>query len=165
MSGQTTWLGDAVRGAIAGGAAVWLMDQVTTSMLQRQSEETTRREEAARPHGKPSAENLVDLVAERWHLDLDETARARATQAVHYGLGVVPGAIYGAARGRVPGIGLGRGLGYGLALFAINDELANTALGLAGPPADYPPETHLRGAVGHLVLGAVTDTGIDVLGG
>jgi len=165
MSGRTSWFGDAVRGAVAGGAAVWLMDQVTTSMLQHQTAETTRREEAARPHGKGSVENLVDLLSERWHLDLDDTAKGRAAQAVHYGLGIVPGAVYGAARGRVPGVGVARGLGYGLVLFAVNDEWANAALGLSAPAEDYPPETHLRGAVGHLVLGAVTDTGIDVLGG
>ena len=165
MSGQTSWLGDALRGAIAGGAAVWVMDLVTTGMLQQQAGETTRREEAARPYGKGSVENLVDRVAERWNLELDDTAKGRAAHVVHYGLGIVPGAIYGAARGRVPGVGLARGLGYGIALFAASDEWANTALGLSGPPEDYPPETHLRGAVGHLVLGAVTDTGIDVLGG
>jgi hypothetical protein len=165
MTRQTSWVGDALRGAIAGGVAVWVMDLVTTGLLDQQSAETTRREQAARPNGKGSVENLVDLLAERWNLELDDDVRGRAAGAIHYGLGVVPGAIYGAARGRVPGVGVARGLGYGLALFAVNDEWANTALGLAGPPEDYPPETHLRGAVGHLVLGAVTDTGIDVLGG
>jgi hypothetical protein len=54
---------------------------------------------------------------------------------------------------------------YGFLLWAINDEYANTALGLAAPPEAYPAETHLRGLVGHLVLGALTDSGVDALGG
>jgi hypothetical protein len=54
---------------------------------------------------------------------------------------------------------------YGFLLWAINDEYLATRLGIAAPPEAYPPETHLRGLVGHLVLGVVTDTGIDVLGG
>ena len=38
-------------------------------------------------------------------------------------------------------------------------------VGLSAEPDAYPPETHLRGLVGHLVLGAVTSSGIDALGG
>jgi hypothetical protein len=165
MSARTSWASDAVRGAIAGGAAVWLMDLVTTGLLDQQSEATTQREAAARPNGKGSVANLVDLLADRFDLQLDGAAKGRMAGVFHYGLGIVPGAIYGAARGRVPMVGAWRGLGYGAILFAANDEWLNTELGLAGPPSAYPVQTHLRGLVGHLVLGAATDTGIDVLGG
>lgn len=165
MSARTSWMGDAIRGAIAGGIAVWLMDLVTTGVYEGQSETAKAREAEARPNGKGSVENLVDLLAGRLNLDLDAATRARLVPVVHYGLGIVPGALYGAARGRVPLVGAGRGLLYGIVLFAANDEWLNTALGLAGPPEAYPPESHLRGLIGHLALGAATDTGIDVLGG
>lgn len=158
-------VGDALRGAISGGVAVWVMDLVTTGYQASEPAADRRREEAARPNGQSSVANLVDRIDAQAGLGLDAPAKSRATNVVHYALGVVPGALYGALRGRIPGVGAGRGLLYGGLLFAVNDEYANTALGLAGPPEAYPVGTHARGAVGHLVLGAITDTGIDVLGG
>ena len=157
-------LGDAIRGGIAGAVAVWLMDLVTTAMLDAQSEEVTRREEAARPNGKSSVANLVDLLEAHLDVALEPDERASLEQAVHFGLGVVPGAFYGALRRRLPLVGAGRGVLYGLAVFAVNDEYLNTALGLAGPFDAYPLETHWRGVVGHAVLGAATDTVLDLLG-
>lgn len=156
-------LGDATRGAIAGGIATWLMDLVTTGLLQSQSEETTAREEAARPNGKGALDNLIDRVEATTRLALDPQQRSLALQVVHFGLGIVPGALYGALRGRVPVLGARRGLAYGVLLWALNDEYLNTALGLAGPFEAYPLRTHWRGFVGHVVLGAATDAGIDIL--
>jgi hypothetical protein len=86
-----------------------------------------------------------------------------ALQALHYGLGMGPGAVYGAIRDRVPLIGAGRGLLFGALVFAVNDEYLNTALGLAGPPSAYPASSHYRGLIGHLALGMTTDTLLDIL--
>ena len=158
-------LGDIVRGAMAGAAATWVMDQVTSGMLASQPPDVTEREKAARPNGQTALENLVDRVADSFDLELDPEAKATVTQIAHYGLGVVPGAAYGLLRHRVPLVGAARGLLYGFALWAVNDEYLATRLGIAAPPDAYPPETHLRGLVGHLVLGIVTDAGIDTLGG
>jgi hypothetical protein len=160
-----SFLGNAVRGAIAGAAATWVMDLATSAMLDRQSPGSRGREEAARVNRKSSIENLVDRAADVFDIELDAEMNARATQATHYALGIVPGALYGALRDRVPLIGAGGGLVYGALLWAVNDEWLATQLGLAAPPDAYPPETHLRGLVGHLVLGAGTDSGIDLLGG
>jgi uncharacterized membrane protein YagU involved in acid resistance len=158
-------LGDMLRGAIAGGVATWVMDQVTTGMLASQPPEVTEREKAARPNGQSALENLVDRVAATLDVELDPSDKATVTQGAHYGLGVVPGAAYALFRRRLPFVGAGRGILYGFLLWAVNDEYLATRLGIAGPPEAYPPETHLRGLVGHLVLGVATDTGIDILGG
>lgn len=157
--------GDILRGAVAGGVATWVMDQVTTGMLASQPPDVTEREEAARPNGQSALENLVDMVAATLDIELAPDTRATVTRAAHYALGVVPGAKYGLVRRRVPFVGAGRGLLYGFLLWAILDEYLATRLGIAAAPEAYPPETHLRGLVGHLVLGVVTDAGIDVLGG
>jgi hypothetical protein len=159
------WWVDAVRGAVAGGVATWVMDLVTTGLLNGQPKRVTAREEAARPNGKGSVENLVDRLQAGLGVRLRAAHRRTAEQAIHYGLGIVPGAIYGVLRPRVPLLGAARGLMFGLALFAVNDELLNMKLGLAGPISAYPAETHLRGLVGHAVLGATTDTGLALLGG
>jgi hypothetical protein len=153
-----------VRGAFAGAVATWFMDLSTTGFLQGQSRDVAAREEAARPNGKGSVENLVDRIEGMSGLQLDARRRALLAQAIHYGLGVAPGAVYVAMRRHVPLLGAGGGLLYGAALFLVNDEWLNTQLGLAGPPEAYPLETHLRGLVGHLVLGAVTDSVADLLG-
>ena len=154
-----------LRGALAGTAATWLMDQVTAGIQQQQRPEDAEREAAARPNGKTPAANLVDALAGRLGLDLPESSRGLAEQVVHFGLGAGPGALYALLRDRLPGLGAGSGLLYGAVLFLVNDEYVNTALGLAGPPDAYPLSSHLRGLVGHLVLGVATDIGIEVTGG
>jgi hypothetical protein len=159
------WWVDAARGAVAGGVATWLMDLVTTGLLDAQPKRVTAREEAAQPNGKSSVGNLVDRIQASLGVRLGAARRRTVEQAIHYGLGVVPGAVYGVLRPRVPALGAARGLLFGLALFAVNDELLNTKLGLAGPISAYPAETHFRGLVGHAVLGATTDMGLALLGG
>jgi hypothetical protein len=158
-------LGDAVRGAIAGAAATWAMDQFTTVMLEAQAPEVTKQEESARPNGKGSVTNMVDRFEAQTGVVVPEERRPLIETAVHYALGAVPGAIYGVLRRWIPFARLGSGVAYGLLLFAANDEYVNTRLGLAGPPGAYPPETHLRGLAGHAVLGVSTETGIQLLGG
>ncbi len=160
-----SWLADAARGAVAGAVGTWLMDLVTTGLLEGQSQETKQREEAARPNGKGSVENLVDRIETMSGRPLDETQRSMLMQGIHFGLGVAPGAVYAVLRDRVPLVRAGRGLLYGLLLWAVNDEYANSALGLAAPFDAYPLETHWRGLIGHAVLGTATDSGIDLLGG
>jgi uncharacterized membrane protein YagU involved in acid resistance len=156
---------DAFRGALAGAAATWLMDLVTTGMLDAQPREVTERECAAQPNGKSSVANLVDRVESTTGVHVPMARRPTLEYAIHYGLGIVPGAIYGVIRRYLPFATVGRGLAYGMVLFAANDEYANTKLGLAGPPGAYPPETHLRGLTGHAVLGMATETGIELMGG
>jgi hypothetical protein len=157
-------IGDAFRGALAGAAATWAMDQVTTVMLSVQAPEVTKQEEAARANGKSSVTNLVDKVEAQTGLVVPRKRRPLVEQAVHYALGAVPGALYGIAR-HVPFLRAGNGLFYGLGVYALNDNYVNTKLGLASSPQAYPPETHLRGLAGHAVLGVATETGIQLLGG
>jgi hypothetical protein len=156
---------DALRGALAGAAATWLMDLVTTGLYEAQPAEVTRAEAAGRPNGKGAVTNMVDRFEAETGVIVPPARRSAVESAVHYGLGVVPGAIYGVVRRWLPFARLGRGLAFGLALFAVNDEYLNTKLGFAGPFDAYPPEAHLRGVAGHAVLGVATETGIQLLGG
>lgn len=157
-------LRSAIRGAIAGAAATWAMDQVTTLLLQLQAPEVTAQEEAAQANGKSSVANLVDRVEAETGIAIPPARRRLVEQVVHYALGAVPGAVYGVAR-KLPFVRAGNGLLYGLGVFALNDEYLNSRLGLASPPGAYPPETHFRGVAGHAVLGVTTETGIQLLGG
>ena len=156
---------DAVRGALAGAAATWLMDLVTTRLYDAQPPAVTEREEAAQPNGKSSVANLVDRFEQRTGITIPRRRRPLVENAVHYGLGVAPAAIYGVLRRRLPFARLWEGGAFGLVLFAVNDEYLNTKLGLAGPFSAYPPATHFRGLAGHAALGIGTETGIQLLGG
>jgi hypothetical protein len=158
-------LKDALRGALAGAAATWAMDQVTTLMYAVQAREVTEQERAARPNGRSSVENMIERAELETGFAVPPARRALVEQVVHYSLGAVPGAIYGVLRRWIPFARFGNGLGYGLAVFAANDEYLNARLGFSGPPGAYPPETHLRGLAGHAVLGVATETGIQLLGG
>jgi hypothetical protein len=158
-------LSDAVRGAIAGAIGTYAMDVVTTALVRAQSPEDAERERAAQPNGRSSVGNLIDRAEDALGARLPEESRPLAAQAVHYGLGILPGALYGAFRRRLPAIAAGSGLLYGLAIFVLNDEVMNTELGLAGSYAAYPMSSHLRGALGHAVLGITTDTTLDLLSG
>lgn len=156
---------DLIRGGVAGGAATWVMDLITTGVLKGQSPDVTQLEEQAWPNGKPAIENAVDALESKASIRLDEKQRALVIQCIHYGLGAVPGAAYAVLRRRVPLLGAARGMLFGAGLWALNDEFLNTKLGFAGPFDAYPMETHLRGLIGHTTLGAATDTFIDALGG
>ncbi len=139
------------------------MDQVTWGMYLREDPEARRREEEARVEGKDTAHVAAAKMAGMIGLKLAPAQPHPAGIAVHYALGVVPGALYSALRHRVRGLDAGRGLMYGLGLTIVNDEILAPVLGLASGPTQYPWQAHARGLVGHLVLGAATDTVLDVL--
>jgi hypothetical protein len=165
MAARSSWLVDAARGAVAGAVATWLMDLMTTGLYEGQPADVTEREKAAQPNGKGSIENLLDRIEAETGFAVEPEQRPMVLQAMHYGLGIGPGAVYGILRNRLPLVGAARGLLYGLVLFAVNDEYMNMKLGLAGPIEAYPVETHWRGLVGHATLGVATDTTIELLGG
>jgi len=156
---------DAVRGAVAGAAATWLMDLVTTRLYEAQPAAVTAREEAAQPNGKSSVGNMVDRFEQATGVTIPATRRGTVETGIHYALGSVPGALYGVIRRRLGFARMWEGAAYGLTLFAVNDEYLNTKLGLAGPYTAYPAQTHIRGLAGHTALGLGTETAIQLLGG
>ena len=156
--------GDMLMGAIAGAAGVWAMDQVDWYMYDREDPRARERTQSIRPNRMDPAHNIVGAVAEMVGRDRPEQPNA-AGFAVHYALGIGPGALYGAYRDRVPGLGAGRGLVYGFGLFVAQDEIVNAAAGLSADLRKYPWQAHARGFIAHLVLGVVTDTILNVLKG
>lgn len=81
----------------------------------------------------------------------------------HYLMGAGPGAIYGLLNRRLPRIRAGRGLVYGFALFLLQDELMGPMMAITSTPNEHPWQAHVRGLVGHLVLGAATDAAFEAL--
>jgi hypothetical protein len=150
---------DALAGAAAGVAAVWVMDRIDwfnfrRGLANRRTRQQTRQ---ARPGVMDPAQFIAAETADQAGLALTRRQRDTAGLIVHYGLGMVPGALYGALRGRVAYLDAGRGSLFGLGVFLIKDEGMNAALGLSGRPQDYPWTAHARGLVAHLAYGLVTD--------
>ena len=151
-------LAGALKGAVAGAIGVWVMDQVDWYMYDHEDPEARRRTQEVRPGGLDPAHVLANRVAGAFGKELSPRQPHPAGIAVHYLLGIGPGALYGALQDRVPALGLGRGALFGLGLFLVQDELANAATGLSARPRQYPWQAHARGLIAHVVYGVVTDT-------
>jgi hypothetical protein len=154
---------DLLVGAVAGAAAVWAMDRLDWFMYRHEDPAARRRTQQARPGGKDPAHVMAGVAAGAVGVELSPPQQNPAGLAVHYSLGILPGALYGALRDRVAYVGAGRGLLYGFGMFLAEDELANPLLGTAVPPGRYPWQAHGRGFVAHLVLGFVTDAVFNLL--
>lgn len=166
MAGYNTTgdlIGDVLKGAIAGAFGVWAMDRVTSYLWEHEDADALRQERQARPDGLDPAHVIANRAAESLGKELTPKQPHPAGVAVHFGLGVLPGALYGALRHRVDGVDAAGGMLYGLGMFLVEDETVNPLLGTSGLPQEYPWQAHVRGLVGHLVLGAATEAALDVL--
>ncbi len=148
---------DMILGALAGAAATWVMGRVTSYLYERESREAREREDEAR-EGKTAYGVAAEKAARLAGKELSKDERQKYGSAIHCGLGVGAGALYGAIRGRVPGADWGNGLAFGTAFWLLIDEGANTLLGLTPPPQEFPWQAHARGTIGHLVYGLVTES-------
>jgi hypothetical protein len=149
-----------VVGAAAGYLAGQVMDKATTWFYERQSDASKRRESELLPEGAPmaSARKLAGLVGAEPTDDQAGTIASTLHQSLGQLYGVVAAAL---ARNGVPPVTAG--LASGAGGFLLVDELANS-LFFTPPPQAYPVESHLRGLVGHLTLGATTGAIVAAVG-
>lgn len=152
-----------LKGAVAGAVGVWALDRVTWYLWNREDPAAIARELRARPRGMDPAHVMANRAANGLGRRLTPRQPHPAGIAAHFALGVVPGALYGALRHRSGGVRPGRGLLFGLALFILQDEIANWLLGMSGSPAQYPWQAHARGVAGHLAYGAATEMTLGLL--
>jgi hypothetical protein len=158
-------LTNAIKGVVAGAIGVWVMDRVDWFAYRHESEEARKQTTAARPEGLDPAHVLANQAAGMAGRELSPQQPHPLGVATHYGLGVGPGAIYGAVRDQFPAVTSGRGTLFGLSLFLLQDEGINAITGLSGKPSDYPWQAHGRGLLAHLVFGVVTDSVLRLLDG
>jgi hypothetical protein len=149
---------DALMGAAAGAAAVWVMDRVDWFMFEHEDPQARLRTQAVRPGGKDPAHTIAGQAAHAMGKEFSDPQQNAAGMAIHYNMGVGPGALYGAMRDRVGGIGAARGLAYGVGLFVLQDEGLNALTGISARPRQYPWQAHARGLVAHVVYGLVLDS-------
>ncbi len=143
---------DVVKGAVAGLAATWVMDRVTTAMYERQDPRARRREERVRG-GKTAYVIAAEKAARVAGLRVSKRQLRSAGQVIHWWLGAEAGISYALARRRVPAAGRLKGIGFGSGFWLVVDEIANPLLGLTKGPRAFPWQAHARGLAGHLAFG------------
>jgi hypothetical protein len=162
MAQQRSLMRDILKGALAGAVATWVMGRVTTYMYEHESEEARQQEEGARG-GQSAFVNAADRGADLVGADPSKQQLQKAGSALHWGLGIGAGAVYGAMRGRLLDPEWKSGLEFGSGFFVLVDEVANPLLGFTPGPGAFPWQAHARGLTGHGVFGVTTEAVLRVL--
>lgn len=107
---------------------------------------------------EPSTVKAADQLAETvTGQPIPGEQRQAAGQATHYAFGAFLGGLYGAAATAYPAVRTGFGAPFGAAVWAVADEVAVPAAGLAEPPTRTPVSTHAYSLLSHLLFGAVLE--------
>jgi hypothetical protein len=152
----------AIKGAIAGAVATWLMGRITSYMYERENKNAREAEDQAR-NGRTSYGAAAEKVAGLAGRSLDDQQRERVGSAIHWAIGIGTGAVYAVLRRRFAGVGRLGGAAFGTAFWGVVDEGLVSGLGLTPGPAAFPWQAHARGLAGHLTFGTVTDATLRVL--
>lgn len=152
-----------LQGAIAGVVGTWAMDVATWSIYRQHDDDVLEQERRTRVYGKDTAHAAARHLARAVGSDAARDEPNALGILIHYQLGVAPGMLYARLRRRFPWLATGRGAFWGATLYVTNDLIAGRALRLTGPQRQYPWQTHVRGLVGHVVLGVATHLTLDAL--
>src|SRR3954464_3418512 len=156
-----TLLADVAIGCVSGLVATKVYGLVQEALYRPMPRDVKRWEEQVRPG--PSSQVAASRMAEGLGYPLDEQERELAGCAVHYGLGMAWGPMYGLLRRHGGMQPLGAGALTGTTLSLIVDEGLAPALGFSAPNRDYPALTHVRGLLNHLAYGAAVAVTAEVL--
>lgn len=154
----SVWKGMAA--GLAGGlAASWSMNQFQEllSKAQNSSHDGTQESEQHSREEPATVKAAEQVSRSAFHHELADREKAPAGEAVHYTMGAVSGAVYGALANAVPATATGYGLSFGTALWILADEAAVPGLGLSKSPSETPKSSHLTAWMSHLVYGFTTD--------
>ena len=146
-----------VKGAIAGGVGVWLMDRFTWYWYSHEGTDSLVKERVAQKGGRYAPNAAGKRLTDALNITLPQQQQYVVGRGIHYFMGIAPAALYSLWRHRIRSLRYLRGPAYGLALFITFDEIITPALGFASGPFSYPWQAHARGLLAHLVLGATTD--------
>src|SRR5437763_219123 len=79
---------DVIAGALAGAAAVWIVDKLDWSLYRAGGQQGIRQTEAARPGGMDPAHAVAAKAADKLGVDIGDPKDNPAGHAVHYGFGI-----------------------------------------------------------------------------
>ena len=109
-----------------------------------------------RTHGEPEPPAvLAEKIAGH---PMDESSKAMASEAIHWGFGALTGAAYGGLAEFYPAATSKEGVSFGLALASLTHGSALPAMGLSAAPADQKQREQTSEMATHVVYGMVTET-------
>lgn len=108
--------------------------------------------------GENTTERTARKVSERFGHSLTDERKRTAGRGLHYGFGVVMGAMYGVAAEYVPLVGVGAGAVFGTVLFAATDLGALPGLGLAKQPGETAELDHLMHWAAHVTYATAMES-------
>lgn len=152
-----------VKGAIAGGVGVWLMDRFTWYWYHQEDTDTLVQERMAQKGGRYAPNAAGKHLMETLGIKLPQEQQYKVGRSIHYFMGIAPAGLYAMKRHRLKRFGLYRSPLYWFALFIIFDEIITPGLGYASGPFAYPWQAHGRGFFAHLILGAATEVILNLL--
>ena len=117
---------------------------------EQSSEEKEHQDDATVETAKVISRNIFGH-------ELTESEKKPAGAAVHYAFGTATGGLYGAMAEVAPQVTAGAGIPFGAVFWAVADEAAVPALGLAKGPTAYPLSTHVYALASHLVYGLTAE--------
>ena len=162
MRRKSTVARNALKGAVAGAVATWVLDLVTTYMYEHEGRPEREREDLVRA-GRSAYESAAERVARVVGRELSKEERQRLGMAIHWLLGIGAGVAYAVYGRKVPSFRRAGGGGFGTAFWAAVDEGMVSLLGLTPPPKAFPWQTHARGLAGHLAYGVAAEQTLRVL--
>ena len=138
-------------GALAGLGATLFMEQSSTWLYNRQSEQSRTREERLRTEMPTTT--LVRRTAGMLGRELDDESAGKLGMAAHYFFGAAggPAAQVLISLGSSP---VKAGVAVATAMEVFVDQGMNTVLHLTAPPSAWPWQAHARGSAAHAVYGA-----------
>lgn len=142
----------ALAGLVAGATASFAMDrfQAAVAALSSSDDDGEKPEPATQKAGDGVARTVTGS-------ELPAAEKPLAGQAMHYGLGMGLGVIYGIAAEFRPSVTAGFGTAFGAGTATLLDEAAVPALGLGSPPWEAGLTANLYSYASHLVFGGVTE--------
>ena len=142
-----------IAGAVAGLAATFVMTQyqnLTQDLLSKKDNSGDDEDSSTVKAANMITKNVFDH-------PLKSSEKETAGQVMHYLMGGVSGAIYGASTEITGKAKMAAGFPFGTAVWAIADDVVVPALGLSRPPTQTSLQNHAYALTSHWVYGAVSE--------
>jgi hypothetical protein len=150
------WKGMAA-GAAGGLAASWTMNQFQSLWAAAAKNFSNGQSGGQKPDEDATVKTARAISRGLLHCDLTKDQKKWAGPVVHYALGTLLGAVYGAFAGKASLARAGFGAAYGSAVWLAADEVAVPAFGLSKSPGETTASSHVQELAAHVVYGVTTD--------
>lgn len=146
-----------IAGAVGGLVAAFVMTQYQ-ALTEKLSETAGEKKPKGRKETPANVKAAMMVSENVFGHKLTKAEKDPAGEAMHYVMGGVSGAIYGATAELTGSTAtIGAGLPFGSAVWAVADDVVVPALGLSKSPTAYPLSTHAYALTSHWVYGLTTE--------